>query len=297
LVTFTRSSEPDTASYDEDPIQPIQLIESQDIDDGSSGTNVVPSPIVIKKVPKLKNLSAHRSSTSTLMGVRSTINAPDREEIVRCMAKALFYAIKGSHNSREDGEPFNEERYAIVKYPFNVTKANFPSERVILTFLVHLFNAVDISAESGVMCMVYIDRLHQKGIQLQPNNWRRVILASTIISCKMWEQLSVWNTDFQKAFPLMTIDDLNFLEKSILQALDYSVHLKGSEYAKYYFELRSLAVKDSRKFPLKPLDKEARQKLEEKSKGFEDSFKSLTGKKLSSSADAYELKSPPFILN
>ena len=44
----------------------------------------------------------------------------------------------------------------------------------------------------------------------------------------------------------------------------YNVSLKASLYAKYYFELRSLAQADGRHFPLEPLDKEGSKRLEER---------------------------------
>ena len=45
----------------------------------------------------------------------------------------------------------------------------------------------------------------------------------------------------------------------------YNVQIKGSTYAKYYFELRSL-FKDETEFPLTPLQTMRAQILEDKSK-------------------------------
>lgn len=92
----------------------------------------------------------------------------------------------------------------------------------------------------------------------------------------------MWNVDFLSVFPNMSVNDLGKLEKYFLELVDYNVSLKGSEYvcpspcvfasltssrwwkryAKYYFELRELAEKDSKSFPLKPLTTLGAHRLE-----------------------------------
>ena len=36
--------------------------------------------------------------------------------------------------------------------------------------------------------------------------------------------------------------------------LDYNLYIKSSDYAKYYFILRTFAEKNKKSFPLRPLD-------------------------------------------
>lgn len=78
----------------------------------------------------------------------------------------------------------------------------------------------------------------------------------------MWEDLAVWNVDFISIFKNLSIKDLGVLEKQLLKFLEYNVSVPSSLYAKYYFELRELAEKDSKHFPLTPLDKERAEQLE-----------------------------------
>jgi len=49
-----------------------------------------------------------------------------------------------------------------------------------------------------------------------------------------------------------------------LELIEYNVQIKGSTYAKYYFELRSL-FKEKSEFPLMPLNVLHQKELEEKS--------------------------------
>jgi hypothetical protein len=78
----------------------------------------------------------------------------------------------------------------------------------------------------------------------------------------VWEDLAVWNVDFVSIFKNLNIKDLGFLEKQLLKLLEYNVSVPSSLYAKYYFELRELAEKDSKNFPLTPLDKDRAEQLE-----------------------------------
>ena len=54
-------------------------------------------------------------------------------------------------------------------------------------------------------------------------------------------------------FPDITLKEINELERVYLELLEYQLHVKGSEYAKYYFILRAFAEKVQHKFPLKPI--------------------------------------------
>jgi len=66
---------------------------------------------------------------------------------------------------------------------------------------------------------------------------------------------------------------LNRLEREFLSALQFTVSLKASVYAKYYFDLRALSDVDDDHFPVKPLDFEGAKSLEAKSIGLEESKK------------------------
>jgi len=141
-------------------------------------------------------------------------------------------------------------------------------------FLALVFEAEELSAECAVMSLAYIERLVTlTGITLHASNWRRVCLGAIIVASKVWEDCAVWNVDFQSAFPGLTATDLGKLEREYLISLQFTVTLKASIYAKYYFDLRSIAERNEKNFPLKPLSKEDAQELEDKSKGMEAKVK------------------------
>jgi len=52
------------------------------------------------------------------------------------------------------------------------------------------------------------------------------------------------------------------MERHFLELLQFNINVPGSVYAKYYFDLRSLADNNNLSFPLEPLSNKRAQKLE-----------------------------------
>ena len=62
----------------------------------------------------------------------------------------------------------------------------------------------------------------------------------------------------------------NELERQFLEMLQFNINVPSSVYAKYYFDLRTLAEANDLSFPPEPLSKERAQKLEAMSLRYED---------------------------
>lgn len=81
-------------------------------------------------------------------------------------------------------------------------------------------------------------------------------------------------------FPDISIKEINELERIYLNFLDYKLHINGSEYAKYYFILRTFSEKINVKFPLKPMPLKQVLELGKKAKKAEDSISKESKKNL-----------------
>jgi hypothetical protein len=257
------------------------------------------SPKILKTaIPPHLTKDFHRiksNSTSTLF-INSTLNSPDNEEIVRCMAVALYWSLRKNEKiaNKKFADIFSER-----KFPLNddIDLEHSPTIKQVQEFISVIFHGENLSAECGVMCMAYIERvLILTGVTIHASNWRRIVLGALILASKVWEDQAVWNVDFLNVFPNLTVDDLNQLERHYLNSLQFNVSLKASVYAKYYFELRALSERDSQHFPLKPLDKEGQKRLEIRSKGLETTAKKNKVQR-SQSMDTYKSPSIPISLN
>lgn len=64
------------------------------------------------------------------------------------------------------------------------------------------------------------------------------------------------------SFPFFPLKKRNELERQFLELLQFNINVPSSVYAKYYFDLRSLAEANNLSFPLEPLSRDKAQKLE-----------------------------------
>ena len=98
--------------------------------------------------------------------------------------------------------------------------------------------------------------------------------STQLVLCK---DLSMWNGDFSQSCPPggvnFSLQRINQLELAVLNSLKFSVKVPASEYAKYYFLLRSMLIKSGLGGEdlgsLDPLDVEGARRLQQVSSQFE----------------------------
>ena len=97
-----------------------------------------------------------------------------------------------------------------------------------------------------------------------------------VLASKVWDDLSMWNADFSQTCPngvKFPLKRINELEVAILSALSYKVKVPASEYAKYYFLLRSMLIKSGlvgdNVDTTTPLDVEGARRLQQVSTQFQ----------------------------
>ena len=69
------------------------------------------------------------------------------------------------------------------------------------------------------------------------------LFACLVMASKVWDDLSMWNVDFSQVYPSFDLQRVNTLELAMLNALKYVIRVSASEYAKYYFHLRSMMAR------------------------------------------------------
>ena len=90
-----------------------------------------------------------------------------------------------------------------------------------------------------------------------------------ILASKIWDDESYENVHFAQVFSIISLKEINSMELIFLSMIDYEVNIKNSDYARYYFVMRTNAQKNNRSFPLKPLDVDVVLKLQHNSNNAE----------------------------
>lgn len=249
----------------------------------------------------LSSLRREKNNSTSSMYISDTINAPNVDEVIKCMAIALQYHIKnGMEHPEYIDRVFSEKYHPLTRELLDLVR--LPEIHTIYRYINMIFQVQRLHTECAILCLAYIERiLSSNPVVLHPENWRRLVFGSILIATKVWEDESVWNVDFLDLFPLLTLVDLNNLENRFMELLQFNVLIVGSEYAKYYFELRALSQQES--FPLQPLNKETQLRLEERSQKTNEQMVRISNSvfrgvapKRARSVDNFELKSPPAVL-
>jgi len=118
-----------------------------------------------------------------------------------------------------------------------------PTREAVLGFVQDVYQKAQMEKECLIMSFAYLERLLNatKGqLSLNESNWRAVVLSTMILASKVYDDLSMLNADFSLICPSFTLKRINALEVCLLEAIKYEVRVSTSEYAKYYFKLRSV---------------------------------------------------------
>jgi hypothetical protein len=248
-------------------------------------------PGLTKNVSKSKSLvlpSSHipkpefgKRNTCGTMYVDNTMSAPDKEAAIRCLCGVYrTHIVQSSRNDEsitkfDDYEIFNDDHSDASQ-----KKSGIPSLDEITLFYRFIFNKAQLESDCIIMSLIYVERLIKDtkgGVRPNVKNWKSVLFSCMILSSKVVDDLSMWNVDFQQAIPSgvsFTLQRINHLELALLNALKYNVQVPASEYAKYYFLMRSMMIRSGLAGPevtnSSPLDMESAKKLEVLSSNFKD---------------------------
>jgi len=219
------------------------------------------------KKKKRKEYKREKQNTTSSLYIKDMIGNPDMEEVLHCLSKALHVHMDNAEklgDSLKLYEAFDEAKHPLIDKAVDLTIV--PDADMIYKFITFIFKVQGLSPEVAILCIAYVERLIAiSGVNVHRTNWRRLTLGALVIGAKVWDEENRWNVDWSQMFPNMNVTELNRLERSWLELIQYNVTVKSSQYTKYYFELRALSTLDEKHFPLEPLDTESEGKLEERS--------------------------------
>lgn len=211
------------------------------------------------------------SSCSTIYIDDSTVSQPNLKNTIKCVSLAIYYHIK-NRTSDTILDIFDERKQPLTRdaVPADYDKYN-PDHRQIYKFIRTLFNAAQLTAECAIITLVYLERLLTYAeVDISPGSWKRITLGAILLASKVWDDQAVWNVDYCQILKDLTVEDMNELERQFLELLQFNINVPSSVYAKYFFDLRTLAEANDLAYPAEPLSKERAQKLEAMSRTYED---------------------------
>ena len=136
--------------------------------------------------------------------------------------------------------------------------------------------------EIPILCLVYIERfLTKSGLLMNYANWKRLALISLILASKIWDDDSLENVHFPQVMSDITLKEIAGLEKVFLSIIDYDLVIRGSEYAKYYFILKTFAESFNSTLPMGPLDVNQMSELQNNTVKAESKLREKYNQKLS----------------
>ncbi|XP_035232364.1 cyclin-Y-like protein 1 [Stegodyphus dumicola] len=203
------------------------------------------------------------SSCSTIYLDDSTVSQPNLKNTIKCVTLAIYYHIR-NRTSNRTLDIFDEKLHPLSKDKvLEDYDQKDPDHRSIYRFVRTLFNAAQLTAECAIITLVYLERLLTYAeIDIVPCTWKRIVLGAILLASKVWDDQAVWNVDYCQILKDISVEDMNELERQFLEMLQFNINVPASVYAKYYFDLRSLADQNDLTFPTEPLSKERAQKLE-----------------------------------
>ena len=132
-------------------------------------------------------------------------------------------------------------------YTMNIPAKRFmpiPDPQSIFEFCANIMILTKMEKEVIIISLIYIERLiFNTGFIINSRNWRKTIFTSLIIASKIWDDDSLENIHYSQVFTHLKIGEINLLERTFLELINYKVFVKFSEYIKYYFAIKNLALR------------------------------------------------------
>lgn len=120
-----------------------------------------------------------------------------------------------------------------------------------------LFHSAQLTAECAIVTLVYLERLLTYGeMDIGPSNWKRMVLGAVLLASKVWDDQAVWNVDYCQILRDIKVEDMNELERSFLELLQFNINVPARYTFSPYHVSTSIAVRNGGQCTTHPMSGE-----------------------------------------
>mmetsp|Transcript_25101 Transcript_25101/g.55095 ORF Transcript_25101/g.55095 Transcript_25101/m.55095 type:complete len:301 (+) Transcript_25101:1-903(+) len=221
-----------------------------------------------------------RRNTGGTIYLQNTMTDPDIKSTIKCVCGVFRAHIRQSIEKR-DGLSTKEFQSYPEFYEFDDNSSSSkwrrsrkcPTLAEVSEFYEAFYQRSQMEHDTIIFSLIYVERLIKSSngvLAPTPRNWRSLLFSCMVLASKVWDDFSMWNSDFANVtahttgLTSFTLSRINELELALLKCLKFNVRVPASEYAKYYFLIRSMLLQSGLvKEDEKPLGKkDASQKPE-----------------------------------
>jgi hypothetical protein len=235
-------------------------------DNSAKATAVATSPSTLASNVSSNHL--RRNTAGNTLDVQSTtMDNPDVNAMIKCVSGVYRAHIVQSLDRKTKNSPvsvstvhvnldlFRDDYESVGRHHLNNNMgqagATVPDLAVIEAFYQEFYRRSQMEHDTIIMSLIYVERLiKETNGALAPTleNWRSVLFSCMILASKVWDDLSMWNVDFSNVsaatgLSSFSLQRINQLELALLTSLSFSVKVPASEYAKYYFLIRTMLIR------------------------------------------------------
>ena len=291
LDSFEESMIPDetvVCSNNEKAHASLQQVNSES---DLAGIHLLDAPIQTEcDLLEIENISqplGHtRRNTGGTIYLENTMEKPDIKATIKCVCGVFRTHILQAAENRASHSPTSVVVLDIFRddydQPHKRKDPQVPTFNELLAFYEDFYRRSQMEADTIIMSLIYVERLIKASngaLAPLPENWRSILFSCMVLASKVWDDLSMWNIDFSNVsantagLTHFSLHRINDLEIALLKSLNFDVTVPASEYAKYYFLIRTMLLRSGlMKEVEQPLGKEDAyfRTLEARTDNFQD---------------------------
>jgi hypothetical protein len=260
---------------DSDALQGEFLLDEPILDESTTAEQLHVYP-TNENVARPAAITSHqRRNTGGTIFVKSTMENPDIKSTIQCVCGVYrAHIVESSKQKRQDHvniDVFRDDYEHPHPRKVSSQSMSIPKLSEIESFYETFYKRSQMEHDTIVMSIIYVERLIKETngvLSPTPESWASILLSCMILASKVWDDLSMWNIDFSNVSlsPGMTpfsLKRINQLEIAVLTCLNFNVRVPASEYAKYYFLIRTMLTRSGMlDHATAPLNKEEAKLLE-----------------------------------